>query len=447
MDFAALLFLLAPLIALYSAGIQSLPGTGEAWRNVGFILLSFSGYLAVGLGVLRRLDRQERMESKRVRKFISRLRWPFNLGLFGLFLVAIHVLHWRESFEALWFSSELFLLSDALLLLPIVVPYVAFHAAWRGVILRSRGIHLPWKEMLSSQLRPLAVALGPQLLYLNIYRTAALNRGMLGQFLDRHPSAAFALAAAMLFVLFSLSPWFIRLLYPRMPLEHFPKGLTLLEALENLSRKTGFRIRGAMVWITGSQRIANAAVAGVLGRGRRVFITDRLLEALSLSELTAVIAHEIGHVHFRHLLLNFFLALGSGLFVMWMLVLFFPEIDSEALQGILILALQAIYILSVFSFLLRRFEYQADLFAAHTLGQPELMTQTLLRLADLNGVPTNKKSLTHPSIEARVRRLENLGQKHGTTFDIPLRRGQWGNLAIVSILLGVLGMTMLLIEL
>lgn len=446
MDFAAILFLLAPLIALYTVVVQPPPETGEALKSVGLILLSFGTYLAAGLLLLKEMDRRGRKGSKRAGNLISRFRWPFNLGLFGVFMVALYVFRWRACFESLLFSSDWFLVSDLLLLLPFVIPYVAFHAIWRGIVLRSRGIQLPWKEMLSSQLRPLAVALGPQLLYLNIYRTAALDKGLLGDLLQRHPSASFALAAAMLFVLFSLSPWFIRLLYPRVPLDRFPKGAELLDSLGSMSRKTGFQIRGALVWITGSQRVANAAVAGVWGRGRKVFVTDRLLETLSLPELTAVVAHEVGHVHFRHLLLNFFLALGSSVFVMWILVLLFPDVDNEVLQGVLIIALQAIYILGVFSILLRRFEYQADLYAAQVLDQPELISQTLLRLADLNGVATTRKSLTHPSIDARVKRLESLRQKYGADFEVPLKRGKRGNVVIVTALLAAIGLTMLLIE-
>ena len=68
----------------------------------------------------------------------------------------------------------------------------------------------------------------------------------------------------------------------------------------------GVRCRDFKIWQTDRQ-VLNAAVAGLLPSMRYVFVTDALLLYLRDDEMEAVIAHELGHVRRRHLLLRLLL--------------------------------------------------------------------------------------------------------------------------------------------
>ena len=69
--------------------------------------------------------------------------------------------------------------------------------------------------------------------------------------------------------------------------------------LENLCTANGLRYRNILVWRTGSM-ITNAAVLGFWGPLRYLLVTDALLDEMTSDELTAVFAHEVGHVVGRH---------------------------------------------------------------------------------------------------------------------------------------------------
>ena len=45
-----------------------------------------------------------------------------------------------------------------------------------------------------------------------------------------------------------------------------------------------------------------AGIMGILAKFRYILVTDALMDVLSLDELKAVLAHEMGHAKYRHLL-------------------------------------------------------------------------------------------------------------------------------------------------
>jgi len=74
----------------------------------------------------------------------------------------------------------------------------------------------------------------------------------------------------------------------------------LAERVQALMQRCGFQSRGLFV-MDGSRRSAhgNAYFAG-MGRAKRVVFFDTLLERLQPAEVEAVLAHELGHFHHRH---------------------------------------------------------------------------------------------------------------------------------------------------
>ena len=72
----------------------------------------------------------------------------------------------------------------------------------------------------------------------------------------------------------------------------------------------GVSFAGILSWPLHEGRALTAGVMGLVGRFRYLLVTPALLETLSGPELDAVVAHEIGHVKKKHLLLYLVLFLG-----------------------------------------------------------------------------------------------------------------------------------------
>ncbi|MBM4216395.1 MAG: M48 family metallopeptidase [Gammaproteobacteria bacterium] len=119
---------------------------------------------------------------------------------------------------------------------------------------------------------------------------------------------AWALWMAFNLLLMVIYPLFIAPLFNEFkPLED--EGLRA--RVNELMQRCGFSAKGLFV-MDGSKRSAqsNAYFTGI-GRSKRVVFYDTLLAQLSAGELEAVLAHELGHFHHKHIM-----KLIVGLFVM-----------------------------------------------------------------------------------------------------------------------------------
>jgi STE24 endopeptidase len=267
------------------------------------------------------------------------------------------------------------------------------------------------------------------------------------RYTDRFPSLHYAMSGVLLFLLFALSPLFVRLLFPRVPLQQYDPESPLIAPLGQMANRANVTLGRVDVWRTGAMRMANAAVTGIWGGHRRVFVTDSLLRELPVPELLAVLAHEMGHVHFRHLLINFLLAISTGMVSIWFIWLVADFVSSELILTLGIFGLQIGYILVVFSFFLRRFEHQADLYAAHIVGRPDWICNALLRLAHVNGTPMTKSSITHPSIHSRIDRIRWEVDKNGLDLSGPLTKFKLFNIAVVCAVFLFIASTVVFVEL
>lgn len=118
-----------------------------------------------------------------------------------------------------------------------------------------------------------------------------------------------ALIAFNLLILF-IYPAFIAPLFNRFePLEN----QQIKTAADALMQRCGFHASGFYV-MDGSRRSghANAYFTG-FGRNRRVVFFDTLLEKLSVEEIEAVLAHELGHFRHRHIVQRMVLMFASSL--------------------------------------------------------------------------------------------------------------------------------------
>lgn len=175
-----------------------------------------------------------------------------------------------------------------------------------------------------------------------------------------------------------------------------PEG-TLKERLLELARRTDFRARSIEV-MDGSRRSrhANAFFTG-LGGFRKIVLFDTLLAQLDERELEAVLAHEIGHFRRRHIpkmmLTSSVLMLGGLAMVGWLAEQsWFFAAFGFATPGVAVALLLFGLLSDTVTFwfsplnhvLSRRFEYEADAFAARAVGGAGSLISALRKLHEKN---------------------------------------------------------------
>lgn len=205
----------------------------------------------------------------------------------------------------------------------------------------------------------------------------------------------------------------------------------LADRIQALARRCGFAISGLFV-MDGSKRSAhgNAYFTG-FGRSRRIVFFDTLLSRLNADEVEAVLAHELGHFKFRHIIkrlaLSFIFALVFFQILGWLSrqVWFYTDLGvipqlgrpNDALALILFFLVMPVFtfLLSpIVSLLSRKDEFQADQFAAqHASG--DALVSALVKLYDDNAATLTPDPLhsafydSHPPAALRIQRLKHAG--------------------------------------
>jgi STE24 endopeptidase len=235
---------------------------------------------------------------------------------------------------------------------------------------------------------------------------------------------AWIITATVPILLMYLAPTFILPMFFKFsPLPDGP----LREGILTYCQKQRFPLRDLLM-IDGSRRSskANAFFTG-FGRNKRIALFDTLIEKHTVPELIAVLAHEVGHFKYRHVIQHFVFAQINlcFLFVLASLCLSRPELYAAfgvthpsyyvgfALFSLLVQPL-AIILGVVLNFLSRRHEFQADRFAAESTGDPESLILALKKLSkdSLSNLTPHPLLValhfTHPPVLERIRALKSL---------------------------------------
>lgn len=152
----------------------------------------------------------------------------------------------------------------------------------------------------------------------------------------------------------------------------------------------------------------NAMVTG--GLYRHFIIVGRgLLEALSVDDIKAILAHEIGHVLNRDVTRRFLPVACVG-FVLH--ALYYGAVVGTLGHNVGTALLGGLGIAIFWQFLpslvQRRWEFEADRRAVELIGDSERVAQALERFCEVNGTTLDDKSLTHPSMRARLQAIGQL---------------------------------------
>ena len=239
--------------------------------------------------------------------------------------------------------------------------------------------------------------------------------------------AYFWLYAWGLVTLFSL---FMNMFYSKIIVPLFNKQTALEEgdlkdAIKKYANSVGFTLNNIFV-INGSKRStkANAYFSG-FGNQKRITLYDTLINNLTINEIVAVLAHEVGHYKRKHIIFNLIASIlltGLSLFLLSLFIQ--TPILSKALSvsipsfHIGLIAFGILYspiseITGIFmNYMSRKFEYQADNYAKETFASEPLISslKKLSKNSLSNLTPHFLYVFIHYSHPTLFERIKNLKQ-------------------------------------
>lgn len=220
----------------------------------------------------------------------------------------------------------------------------------------------------------------------------------------------------------------------------------LKTALESLLTKTGFKAKSLLV-MDASKRSghSNAYFTG-FGKGKRIVLYDTLIKQLSVSEIKAVLAHELGHYKKHHIAkkLCIMVPLIFGLLAVLNMLVRIPDLyisfgyplEPSSVVGGAVQFLGLFLLIQVFSGFLpfvsfvsnmasRHDEFEADRFSAELCGSGQELSHALIVLNNKNlspvSVPTVYSLLlySHPPLLERLRAL-SATKPHANSKQTPI---------------------------
>jgi len=216
--------------------------------------------------------------------------------------------------------------------------------------------------------------------------------------------------------------------YPSLIAPIFNKFTPLKEGgvrarIQSLLERTGFRARGIFV-MDGSRRSShgNAYFTG-FGKTKRIVFFDTLLNHLGEKEIEAVLAHELGHFKRHHVLKRMMFTFGFslvGLAVLGWLVeqpwfysglgVSSPSTHAALTLFMLVGPVFTFFLQPLLAWSSRRYEYEADSFAAEQTNAGELVS-ALVKLYKENASTLTPDPLhsafydSHPPAALRISHL------------------------------------------
>ncbi len=231
-------------------------------------------------------------------------------------------------------------------------------------------------------------------------------------------------------IIFSLFSIFMSMFYSNIivPLFNKQKPLDegpLRDAITEFSKKAGFKLKNIYV-IDGSKRStkANAYFTG-LGPKKRIVLYDTLIQQLSVDEIVAVLAHEIGHYKKKHTYIGLTLSLIQSALTLYIMSLIIGNpllsqalgLEKEGIHvGLIVFGILYSPISLVLGLLMnvvsRKNEYEADRFAAQ-FGLADNLISSLKKLSKNNLSNLNPHPAyvffhySHPTLLQRIRALKH----------------------------------------
>lgn len=437
------LSIIAAIIVAFSRAITPSPGPVEH-ALARLALITLSGLMFVALATL--LTQQVRPAATRGYRtwwpahFLATLTQATVLGLYLAHVTVTFVcLEYAPIVKHNWNLGRLVIVDDVLILIPITLPLMlAWFTSPENGGARTSPAASCWNRSRARLLfvwaqsrHYLVMPVVPVMLLLGVADTLGLLTPA-----GVEPWNGLLLVTFVLVLSLSM-PWLIRLTWAARSL---PPGARR-SRLELLLQRARVGVSDILVWRT-DNRIVNAATAGIVPGSRYLFLSDGLLRRLGDQQLTAIVAHEAGHVRHRHLF-QLFISLAIPLFSLQLLHQLLDQVHFAAdyvrpCGSIGILVCWA----TLHCRLARLLEHQADVAACHIVSAtPRLRADAVKTYAETLRAMLGEDSGSdwlHPSQLTRIALLNHLARnvQHEVDFH---RQVKCVSLLLVALALTLLG--------
>ena len=203
----------------------------------------------------------------------------------------------------------------------------------------------------------------------------------------------------------------------------------LKSRINRLAKDAGIKVENVYKFnMSKNTKKANAAFTGI-GKSKRILLGDTLLENYTKDEIETVIAHELGHYKKKHIIKNIIIGTAASFITLFLISYFykisiywfgFDKITIVAALPILSLWIMLIGLVQtpLTNILSRKYEYEADEYAASSTRKPAAFKSTLEKLTEQNLGDKDPHPFvewffySHPSIKKRIYALEEFVEKN-----------------------------------
>lgn len=385
---------------------------------------------------------QKRFEWARLLRHLRRLHLLIAICMY---LTTLFFCGWPTVIRKNWNLAQTLFLDELLILLPfilgLVFSWMSFYRVERALRLTSEWAALEPIPSLTEFLKEfsrfhVALLLEPLIVF------AAIQCALQGYDAGWHWSVLVIFGMLSFAAIAWFLPWVWTLAWDTSPMVAGP----LRDRLEHVCKHLGLSLSNLLVWHTQNQH-AMAMLVGYLPHPRYVIFSDLLLEQLSPDEVSAILAHELGHIRHRHLWVMLVYTLISLLFwtvACWMMAKLLQTsslLDQLLLQAAIFLAMM-LYVRLTLCEVSRLLEKEADLVGClswHQLPAEKglaIYAGALHRVAQLNGESPDHVGWLHGSVTSRLEFLQRMIDDP-VAADNFLRRMLWLKTGLVAALVSL----------
>lgn len=199
----------------------------------------------------------------------------------------------------------------------------------------------------------------------------------------------------------------------------------LKERIVRLAKEVGMKVENVFSFdMSKNTKKANAAFTG-LGKTKRIILGDTLLEGYSHDEIETVIAHELGHYKYKHIVKNIIIGTIFSFITLFIIAklyeLSLPWFDFSHITQIAALPILTLWGMligliqtPISNLISRKYEYEADEYAVNSTKNASAFKQTLQKLSDQNLGDENPNPFvewffySHPSIKNRIAAIDSV---------------------------------------
>ena len=192
-----------------------------------------------------------------------------------------------------------------------------------------------------------------------------------------------------------------------------------------LANKVGMNVENVFKFdMSKNTKKANAAFTG-LGKTKRIILGDTLLDGYSHDQIETVMAHELGHYKYKHIVKNLIIGTIFSFLTFYLIAVIykfvlpyfgFSSIVEIAALPLLTLIGMLIGLIQqpISNIISRIFEYQADEYAIKSTNKRESFISTLEKLTDQNLGDKEPHPFvewffySHPSIKNRINYINSI---------------------------------------